>query len=69
MDAVALDELLSQTPHESDETKRGRRARFIREMNAWGQSQMGQDVVLREKDPHDRRRAVYVLHPDLHLRP
>lgn len=63
LDAVALDELLSQTPHESDETKRGRRARFIREMNAWGQSQVGQDVVLREKDPHDRRRAVYVLHP------
>jgi hypothetical protein len=63
VDAQELDALLSDASHESEETRRGRRSRFIREMNAWGQLTVQEDFVLRERDSHDRRRAVYVLHP------
>ena len=63
VDAQELDALLSDALHESDETRRGRRSRFIREMNAWGQLTAQEDFVIRERDSHDRRRAVYVLHP------
>ena len=65
LDAKALDDILSVDARESEETRRGRRSRFVREMNSWGQDHAGRDIVLREKDPHDRRRAVYVLDPEV----
>jgi len=65
LDTHELDLLLSDSSHESDETRRGRRSRFIREMNAWGQLTFKKDVVIRERDSHDRRRAVYLLDPSV----
>jgi len=61
--AVELDNLLSESEFETEETRRGRRARFVRECNEFGQRGFGVDLVLREKDAHDRRRVVFVLHP------
>lgn len=62
LDAQGLDAILSGSPFETEETRRGRRSRFVREMNAFGQAMEGLDFVQRGKDAHDRRRVVYRLH-------
>jgi hypothetical protein len=64
MDTLALDLALSENQHETDETKRGRRSRFIRECNDWGRNALGLDVVVRSRDPQDRRRTLFQLHPE-----
>ena len=61
MDAQGLDNLLSDAPYETEETRRGRRSRFVREMNALGAEHCKQDFIHRKKDTHDRRRVVYQL--------
>jgi len=60
-DTVILDNALSQSPHDSDETRRTRRSRFIKECNEWSQLTLGIDAIERKKDPTDRRRSIYVL--------
>ena len=61
LDTQGLDNLLSDAPFETEETRRGRRSRFVREMNVLGAKHGKQDFIHRKKDPHDRRRVVYEL--------
>lgn len=60
-DTDALDNALSQSPHDTDETRRTRRSRFIKECNQWSQLALGLDAIERKKDPTDRRRSIYAL--------
>lgn len=65
LDAQGLDNLLSDAPYETEETRRARRSRFVREMNALGAEHCEQDFIHRKKDTHDRRRVVYELDANL----
>ena len=47
----------------SSESKRAKRAQFIRDVNRVYQMRHGKDMIVREKDLNDRRRTVYVIHP------
>ncbi len=47
----------------SSESKRAKRAQFIRDVNRVYQMRHGKDMILREKDLNDRRRTIYVIHP------
>ena len=48
---------------DTDETRRARRARLIKETNRWSQDALDLDVIVRKRDPKDRRRALYFIHP------
>ena len=47
----------------SSESKRAKRAQFIRDVNRIYQMRHGEDMIVREKDLNDRRRTIYVIHP------
>ena len=47
----------------SEESKRARRAQFIRDVNREYQLKHSCDLISREKDPEDRRRTYYVIRP------
>ena len=47
----------------SAESKRAKRAQFIRDVNRVYQMRYGNDMIVREKDLNDRRRTIYVIHP------
>lgn len=47
----------------SSESKRAKRAQFIRDVNRVYQMRHGKDMIVREKDLNDRRRTIYVIHP------
>ena len=47
----------------SEESKRARRAQFIRDLNREYQLKHGTDLICREKDPEDRRRTYYIIRP------
>lgn len=64
LDTQTLDEVLSADSRETDETKRGRRSRFVRECNDWGMQFLDHPVVIRMQDAHDKRRTLYQLHPE-----
>ena len=49
----------------SSESKRAKRAQFIRDVNRVYQMRHGEDMIVREKDLNDRRRTIYVIHPHL----
>lgn len=57
-----VDRLLKMGSDETDETRRARRAKFIRESNEWSQQEIGLDLISRERNPKDRRRTLYVIH-------
>ena len=47
----------------SAESRRARRAQFIRDVNREYQVRHGADLIFRECDPEDRRRTNYVIRP------
>ena len=47
----------------SSESKRAKRAQFIRDVNRIYQMRHGKDMVVRQKDLNDRRRTIDVIHP------
>ena len=47
----------------SSESRRAKRAQFIRDVNRVYQMRHGKDMIVREKDLNDRRRTIYVIHP------
>jgi len=59
IDTDALDGMISFNGKETNETIRARRARFVRDTNAWGEEKMGVLLIHRTKDPADRRRTLY----------
>lgn len=64
-DTLGFDELLGNHEFQTDETRRARRSRFIRECNQWSEAQWGMTIVERQSDPQDRRRTIYVINPAL----
>lgn len=64
-DTHILDELLSPSSFETDETRRTRRSRFIKEVNDWCASNLSLEGLVRKKDPLDRRRTLYALNQEL----
>lgn len=68
IDTETLDDILCFNGNETNETRRARRARFIRESNDWAKPALGEvPLIVRLRDPSDRRRSLYVIHH--HLRP
>ena len=61
IDTDALDGLISFNGKETNETIRARRARYVRDTNAWAKEKMGDVLILRTKDPTDRRRTLYEI--------
>jgi hypothetical protein len=61
-DTVSLDDAIGSSDYDTDETRRARRSRFIKDCNAWGLSLRDVEVIQRGKDPHDRRRTMYKIH-------
>lgn len=61
LDTHELDGLLGLSDVESLETRRSHRARLIRQCNAWSESKMGKLMIVRKKDPTDRRRTLYSI--------
>lgn len=47
----------------SAESRRARRAQFVRDVNREYQVRHGADLIFRERDPEDRRRTNYVIRP------
>ncbi len=64
-DTNDLDTVLNAHPHDTDETRRARRSRFIRECNNWSDQQMAFQAIERTRDQYDRRRHIYALHPQI----
>ena len=62
IETAQLDKLLRMGNGETDETRRARRAKFIRESNEWSRETMGLDLISRERNPSDRRRTLYAIH-------
>lgn len=65
-DTGELDAVLSPQPTDSDETRRARRSRFLRECNQWSESVLGVPVIERKRDQTDRRRSQYSIHPEIY---
>ena len=58
-DTVLLDDILGSGEYGSDDTRRARRSRFIRDCNESGTAALGCPILERIQDPTDRRRTVY----------
>lgn len=54
---------LNMRENVSAESRRARRAQFIRDVNREYQARHGVDLIFRERDEHDRRRTNYVIRP------
>ena len=65
-DTGELDAVLSPLPTDSDETRRARRSRFLRECNQWSESVLGIPIIQRKRDQTDRRRSLYTIHPEIY---
>lgn len=65
LETASLDGIIGIGHLETDETRRARRARLIRECNDWSTAAMTEPVIRRERDPSDRRRSLYAIHPIL----
>lgn len=64
-DTSDMDAILSPSSADSDETRRARRSRFVRECNLWGESVFGISVIDWKRDQSDRRRRVYFIRPEI----
>lgn len=62
-DVQGLDDAFLIGDIETDETKRSRRARMIKDLNAWWNERAGQDLIQRDVDDTDKRRRIYKLAP------
>ena len=63
MSTEELNDFLLLGQDVSSESKRAKRAQFIRDVNRVYQMRHGKDMIAREKDLNDRRRTIYVIHP------
>ncbi len=63
MSSAELNAHLELDKQLSSESRRARRAQFIREVNREYQRRHGVDLIFREQDPNDRRRTHYVIRP------
>ena len=59
LDTQSFDCAIGIDSIETDETRRSRRSRFILIVNDWSQRACGEDAVVRQQDPTDRRRVLY----------
>ena len=63
MSTEELNDFLQLGQDVSSESKRAKRAQFIRDVNRVYQMRHGKEMIVREKDLNDRRRTIYVIHP------
>ena len=63
MSTDELNDFLRLGQDVSSESKRAKRAQFIRDVNRVYQMRHGKEMIVREKDLNDRRRTIYVIHP------
>ncbi|MGB1619388.1 MAG: hypothetical protein ACPHBM_07170, partial [Flavobacteriales bacterium] len=63
MSTEEVNQFLDLGEEVSSESKRAKRAQFIRDVNRVYQMRHGKDMIVREKDLNDRRRTIYVIHP------
>jgi hypothetical protein len=62
-DVQSLDEAFLIGDIETDETRRSRRARMIKDLNAWWKRRQGCELIVRDVDESDKRRRVYKFDP------
>jgi hypothetical protein len=63
VDVNQLDVLWGLDALFTDETRRSRRSRQIKEVNAWSREAWGGEALERTPDAEDRRRTLYRIHP------
>jgi|GEM_PF-2955364 len=63
LDVIQLDELWGLDGLVTDETRRSRRSRAIKEANTWSLEVWGSEAIARTPDAEDRRRTLYRIHP------
>ncbi len=63
VDVLQLDELWGLDGIPTDETRRSRRSRQIKEVNGWSSEVWGVEALERTPDAEDRRRLLYRIHP------
>lgn len=63
IDVIQLDERWGLDDLVTDETRRSRRSRAIKEVNAWSLKVWGSEAIARTPDAEDRRRTLYRIHP------
>lgn len=61
VDTTNLDVIFDIHHIETDETRRSRRSRLLKELNDWYETAQGRLLIRREIDPEDRRRRIYVV--------
>lgn len=61
VDTNNLDVIFDIHHIETDETRRSRRSRLVKELNEWYVAEQGRLLIRREIDPEDRRRRIYVV--------
>lgn len=61
VDTHNLDVIFDIHHIETDETRRSRRSRLVKELNDWYEVEAGRQLIRREIDPEDRRRRIYVV--------
>ena len=61
VDTTNLDVIFDIHHIETDETRRSRRSRLVKELNEWYEEEEGRLLIRREIDPEDRRRRIYVV--------
>jgi hypothetical protein len=62
-DVQSLEEAFLIGDIETDETRRSRRARMIKDLNAWWEMRQGCELIVRDVDESDKRRRVYKFDP------
>ncbi|MGA1373875.1 MAG: LamG-like jellyroll fold domain-containing protein [Flavobacteriales bacterium] len=63
LDTLQLDSAWKLDGLFTDETRRSRRSRQIKEINAWSLEVWGAEAIERTQDVDDRRRTLYRIHP------
>ena len=63
MSTEEVNQFLDLGEEVSSESKRAKRAQFIRDVNRVYQMRHGKNMIVRERDLNDRRRTIYVIHP------